>query len=109
VSGDGYEAGCEYPPSQDVADELLLDEIELLLRIKNAVSYRAGAGASREERCDAAKELLGEDDVFVELVDRLEALSDAGHTQLLDRPIAGSGGEAETGSGSARRYPRIWV
>lgn len=105
MSGSGFEASDGLPPGQDSAEDALLEEIEVILGITKAINERAGEDASREEQLAAAEEMLREGGEFVQLVDRLGALEDAGRANVL----AGIDARAKGDEEAARRYPRISV
>ena len=105
MDGDDFGTSGGLSPGEDPAEEALLEEVELILRITKAIDERAGEEASREEQLAVAEEMLREGGEFVQLVDRLQALEDTGRANVL----AGIDARAKGDEEAARRYPRISV
>jgi hypothetical protein len=87
VSGESFSPGREYTLDQvDSVPKLSEDEdVVLCALVDDAIRKRTDEGAASQQQLDAIEALLGENEEFGDLLNRLRALIDAGEAKELER------------------------
>lgn len=90
-----FDPDAEYRLGPGPSSEMGREEIRLLKHIADAVDERVGAEASVPVREEAAREIAREDEEFAKMFERLQELSEANPSSVLEGLISVAEDEAE--------------